>query len=63
MINVATGRKQSDIFEGQGEAVRILNEAKAIVESIDQVRVSIEEGKSDAGLKLKLTERYLQQMD
>ncbi len=62
-INVAQGEKQSSILNGEGEAVKILNEAKAIVQSIEQVRSAIDNGQNDEGLKLKLTERYLEAMD
>ena len=42
MINVATGKRQGFILEGEGEAVKILQEAKAICESIETVRQSVD---------------------
>ena len=60
MINVATGTKQSYILEGEGEAVKILQEAKAICESIETVRQSVD--KDNRALRLKLVERYLENL-
>jgi len=43
-INIAEGIKQAAILEGQGEASRILQEARGICESLDRISGALETG-------------------
>lgn len=63
LINQAEGEKQSQILEGKGMATKTLNEAKAICESLNQVSDSIRGDPELVSLKLKLTEKYLEQYE
>ena len=54
------------MLQGQGEAERILQEARSIVESLDQIANSLEYGTEgeqkelrQEALRLRLTEKYL----
>lgn len=63
-INSAQGVKEGTILEGQGEAEKITNEARAIVDSLDSIAQSLTSGTEGAPLReeairLRLTERYL----
>lgn len=63
MINFAEGQKRGYVLEGEGEAVRILNEARSTCESIINIASSVDENSSNANLKLKLTEKYLETLN
>ena len=64
-INIAEGIKQAAILEGQGEASRILQEARGICESLDRISSALETGGSRGqdALRLKLTEQYIQALN
>lgn len=62
MINNANSYKQAAVLQGEGEAAKILNEARAVCESLDQISSAVRNDPSGANLKLKMTERYLDQM-
>jgi regulator of protease activity HflC (stomatin/prohibitin superfamily) len=58
-INIAEGIKQSSILDGQGNASKIMQEARGICESLEKISKSIEGGEGGKGqdaLRLKLTE-------
>lgn len=57
------GQKQGFIFEGEGEAARVLNEARALSESITNVSQSLKDDTKKDSLRLKLTEQYIQELD
>ena len=62
-INIAEGIKQAQVLDGQGNASKILQEARGICESLERISRSIDSGPSGRGqdaLRLKLTEQYLQ---
>jgi len=62
-INIAEGIKQARVLDGQGNASKILQEAKGICESLERISHSIDSGPGGRGqdaLRLKLTEQYLQ---
>ena len=64
-INIAEGIKQAAILEGQGEASRILQEARGICESLDRISGALETGgdRGQDALRLKLTEQYIQALN
>jgi len=56
-INIAEGLKQGQILTGQGKAERVLQEAKGICKSIEQISAAVGTGdKAKHALKLKVTE-------
>ncbi len=65
-INIAEGIKLAQILDGQGNASKILQEARGICESLEHLARSIESGENGKGqdaLKLKLTEQYIQTLN
>lgn len=61
-INAAIGIKQSLILEGEGQAQQILQEARSIVESLDQIASALEgeDGNLNEGaLRLRLSQQYV----
>lgn len=62
LINIAEGDKSAAILEGEGQANKILQEARAIVQALNNISASIEKDDKMVALKLKLTERYLEAM-
>lgn len=57
-INAAIGIKQSLILEGEGQAQQILQEARSIVESLDQIASALEGANgqmNEAALQLRLS--------
>ena len=62
IINIAQGDKSAAVLEGEGQANKILQEARAIVEALENISKSIEKDDKMVALKLKLTERYLEAM-
>lgn len=64
-VNEAEGIKQSNILEGEGEAAEITQEARSIVESLDNIAASLVDGAGEnavireEAIRLRLTERYL----
>ena len=63
-VNIAEGIKQSAVLEGQGQAERILQEARSICESLDNISSALvfegNEDIQDEALRLRMTEKYLQ---
>jgi len=58
-INLAEGFKQSQILEGEGKASKVTQEARSIVESLENIANSIEREDghiNDDALKLRLSE-------
>lgn len=62
VINIAEGDKSAAILEGEGAATKIMQEARSIVEALDNISKSIQNDEKMISLKLKLTERYLEAM-
>lgn len=65
-INIAEGIKQAAILEGQGQAAKIIQEARGICESLERISQSIEAGHNGKGqdaLRLKLTEQYIEALN
>lgn len=62
LINIAEGDKSAAILEGEGVAIKIMQEARAIVESLSNIANSIQQDDEMIALKLKLTEKYLEAM-
>ena len=61
-INNALGEKQSLILRGEGHAQEILQEARSIVESLDQLAHALqgEDGNIKEGaLRMRLSQQYL----
>ena len=61
-INVAEGERQSSILKGEGEAVKIMQEARGIVESLKLIGSALEDPKTEYAVRLKLCEKYLQML-
>jgi len=61
-INIAEGDKSAAILEGEGSAIKIMQEARSIVEALNNISKSLETNDGMIALKLKLTERYLEAM-
>lgn len=59
MINIADGDMQQWILEGEGEASKINQQARAIVESINNISISLSNQNDTTALKLKLTQTYI----
>jgi regulator of protease activity HflC (stomatin/prohibitin superfamily) len=62
LINIAEGDKSAAVLEGEGVATKIMQEARAIVEALENIAQAIEKDEKMVALKLKLTERYLETM-
>lgn len=58
-INVAEGEKQSSILKGDGEALKILQEARGITESLKTIGDALKDNKASYAMKLKLCESYV----
>ena len=59
-INIAHGFKRSQILQGEGAAAQVLQEARSICESLDNIADSLgREGKGHGALQLKLNEEYI----
>jgi regulator of protease activity HflC (stomatin/prohibitin superfamily) len=63
LINIAEGDKSAAILKGEGVAIKIMQEARAIVEALANISSSIEQDDKMVALKLKLTEKYLEAMN
>ena len=61
-INIAEGDRSAAILEGEGHANKIMQEARSIVEALNNISDSIRQDDKMVALKLKLTERYLEAM-
>ena len=62
MINIAEGDKLAAILDGEGFAIKIMQEARSIVESLSNISQAIDKDDKMVALKLKLTERYIEAM-
>ena len=58
-INVAEGDRQSSILKGEGEALKIAQEARGIVESLKLIGNALENPAAERSAKLKLCESYM----
>ena len=61
-INMAEGDKQSNVLKGSGESVKILQEARGLVESLKVIGQALEDPKTEYAVRLKLCENYLRAM-
>eukprot|EP00826_Nyctotherus_ovalis_P042640 TRINITY_DN4412_c0_g1_i6.p1 TRINITY_DN4412_c0_g1~~TRINITY_DN4412_c0_g1_i6.p1 ORF type:complete len:325 (-),score=96.93 TRINITY_DN4412_c0_g1_i6:172-1146(-) len=59
-INIAEGEKQASVLRGEGEAARILQEARGLVKSLQTIGKSLEDPRTEYAVKLKLCMNYLQ---
>lgn len=61
-INIAEGYKQTKIFEGEGKAQEITQEARSVVETLSSIGASLKTADgllSEEALKLRLSEQYV----
>jgi regulator of protease activity HflC (stomatin/prohibitin superfamily) len=61
-INLAEGDKTAQIMRGEGEGMKITQQAKAIVESLQLIAKSLIDDSTQQAMKIKLTESYLEAM-
>jgi regulator of protease activity HflC (stomatin/prohibitin superfamily) len=63
-INIAEAIKNELLFEGQGEAAKITNEAKSLCEALNNIATAIDVGGLAGGdsqaLRLRISEQYLE---
>ncbi len=59
VINVAEGERQSSVLKGEGEAMRIRQEARGVVESLKLIGSALEDPTTEYAMRLKLCENYL----
>jgi len=57
-INIATGIKREAILDGEGQAERILQEAKSLCEALSSISGAVSNSSGQA-LKLRLSEQYM----
>ena len=62
IINIAEGDKLAAIMDGEGTATKIMQEARSIVEALENISKAIDKDTKMVALKLKLTEKYLEAM-
>lgn len=61
-INIAQGIKREAILEGEGQAAKIMQEARSLCEALENISAAINSGDAldSSALKLRLSEQYVE---
>lgn len=64
-INVAQGIKRQAILDGEGQAEKIMQEAKSLTQALESISNQIKHsgGTESGALKLRLSEQYIEALD